>query len=263
MIAPKKKQEEIVIQQDDIVVEKELVSVNPIAAMFYAVKRTLQAIKTDPEDDSSPPLFQAIKLDQGQFDRIVRGKFNAESGLAFPAVFVHFTNIRFLVQQQRIGEGRANMRIRFVLNRRNPDDEEFECEGFEIAERINIAIQDAKSFEPALNERCNLTFIDQPQTMTKGVQAFWVDYEVWFRDTSAWKYRNWMRKTVVMPPFTNHRDQDPENNHLEHEDHTTPTYQESSTFEQITEEDVIGENYLYDIDNNLVVDASGNKILIP
>ena len=42
--------------------------------------------------------------------------------IAFPAIFIRFVNVRYLVQQQRIGEGRATMRIRFILNTLNHTD---------------------------------------------------------------------------------------------------------------------------------------------
>ena len=98
-------------------------------------------------------------------------------------MFVHFTNVRYLVQQQRIGEGRATMRIRFILNNLNNGDDSMECEPFRVFQRINVAIQDAKDTEPALNERCNLLYFDMPTT-TNMLQAYWVDYEVWFRESS-------------------------------------------------------------------------------
>ena len=82
--------------------------------------------------------------------------------IAFPAVFIHFVNVRYL-EQQRVGdEGRATMRVRFILNTLNNSDPDRECEAFDVFQRINIAIQDAKSYEPALNERCNLTYFDMP-----------------------------------------------------------------------------------------------------
>ena len=114
---------------------------------------------------------------------------------------IHFINVRYLVQQQRIGEGRATMRVRFVLNTLNNADEDRECEAFLVFQRLNVAIQDAKNHEPALSERCNLTYFDMPLS-TNMLQAYWIDYEVWFRESSAWKYRDWVKRYVVMPPFT-------------------------------------------------------------
>ena len=87
-----------------------------------------------------------------------------------------------------------------------------------------MEIQDAKDTEPALNERCNLVYYDMPTT-TNMLQAYWIDYEVWFREDSAWKYRKWLKKYLVMPPFTNHDDA-PEHNENQHDNHTSPTYNE-------------------------------------
>lgn len=182
----------------------EQVSVNPLVEMFKAVKRTLLTIRENPDDPTSPQLFKTIAIDNGQFLRIIRDT-NMEMEVAFPAVFVHFVNVRYLVQQQRIGEGRATMRIRFILNNLNNADEDMECAPFVVFQRINVAIQDAKSREPALNERCNLTYFDMPQT-TNMLQAYWVDYEVWFRESSAWKYRDWIERYLVMPPHTDDAD---------------------------------------------------------
>ena len=55
-----------------------------------------------------------------------------------------------MVAQQRIGEGRATMRIRFVLNDLNNGDDVVETHGFRVFQQINDAIQDAKDYEEAL-----------------------------------------------------------------------------------------------------------------
>ncbi len=194
----------------------EAVSENPFVEMYNAVKRTILTIKTN----SSEPFFRTIMIDNGQFARIIREE-NTETEIAFPAIFIHFINVRYLVQQQRIGQGRATMRIRFILNTLNNQDPDKECDPFIIFQQLNTAIQDAKSYEPALNERCNLTYFDMPQT-TNMLQAYWIDYEVWFRETSSWKYRNWVERYVVMPPFTNHSDA-PKHDTENHNNHSKPT----------------------------------------
>jgi hypothetical protein len=205
----------------------EEVAKNPFAEMYYAVKRTLLTIREDTEDPTSSPFFRTIAIDNGQYLRIIRDT-NLEMEVAFPAIFVHFVNVRYLVQQQRIGEGRATMRVRFILNNLNNSDPDKECEPFEVFQRINVAIQDAKSTEPALNERCNLTYFDMPQT-TNMLQAYWIDYEVWFREISAWKYRDWVERYLVIPPFTNHSDA-PSHDEQKHGNHAQPTYKESTAY---------------------------------
>jgi hypothetical protein len=141
-----------------------------------------------------------------------------------------------LVQQQRIGEGRATMRVRFILHTLNNQDPDRECDAFIVFQQVNTAIQDAKNTEPALNERCNLTYFDTPLT-TNMLQAYWIDYEVWFRETSAWKYRNWVERHLVMPPFTNHSDA-PEKDAAGHGNHSKPVYREVSRFEPSVKEDL-------------------------
>ncbi|MDR2002675.1 MAG: hypothetical protein LBQ74_06560 [Prevotella sp.] len=208
----------------------EQVSENPFVEMYKAVKRTILTLKENEEDAGSEPYFKTIAIDTGQFNRILRDE-NVEGEIVFPAIFVHFINVRYLVQQQRIGEGRATMRIRFILNTLNNRDPERECDAFFIFQRLNIAIQDAKNREPALNERCNLIYFDMPLT-TNMLQAYWIDYEVWFRESSAWKYKDWVERYLVMPPFTNHTDA-PKHDTQEHGNHKAPAYNESSNIKTI------------------------------
>lgn len=222
----KKDATEVIPGGKEVVIPEE-VSENPFVNMYEAVRRTLLTLRENPENPLTPPYFKTIRMDNGQFERIIRSD-NMEYETAFPAVFIHFTNVRYLVQQQRLGEGRATMRIRFILNNLNNGDDGMECEPFRVFQRINVAIQDAKSYEPALNERCNLLYFDMPTTSNM-LQAYWVDYEVWFRESSAWKYRKWVERYVVMPPFTNHDDA-PKHDEENHGNHKAPGYGEVSGF---------------------------------
>lgn len=206
--------------------QPERVEANALTEMYLAVRRALLTIREREDDPLSPPFFKTIAIDNGQFTRIVLEE-NLEAEVAFPAVFVHYTNVRYLVQQQRIGEGRATLRIRFILHTLNNSDRERECDPFQVFQRVNRAIQDAKNYEPALNERCNLLYFDMP-TSSNMLQAYWVDYEVWFRETSAWKYRDWVPRYLVMPPFTDHSDA-PEHDVQGHGDHRSPTDREAIT----------------------------------
>ena len=195
----------------------EEVELNPLEEVYAATRRVLEAVM-DP-DDSTQKLFQTIKVDNGQFERIVRRKGNTEYAIAFPAAFIRFVNVRFLTSQQRIGEGRATMRIRYVLNDLNNSDDIVETRGFRVFHAINDAIQDAKDREAALNERCNLTYWDMLESLDNGVQPYWIDYEIWFRTSSAFQYRNWVERYLVMPPFTDHKDAPDHDidNHIKHE----------------------------------------------
>lgn len=217
---------------DSVTIEE--VEENPLEQIYYAVRRVLESLHVNPDDNTSPLLFQTIKIDNGQFERIVRSKENTEYAIAFPAAFIRFVNVRYLVAQQRIGEGRATMRIRFVLNDLNNSDDYVETHGFRVFNQINTAIQDAKSREPALNERCNLAYFDMPESLDNGLQPYWIDYEVWFRTSAAFQYRNWVDRYLVIPPFTNHSDA-PGHDTEKHENHKTPPIEEVAKFEPSVE----------------------------
>lgn len=218
--------------QKPVVSVPEEVAENPFMNMYQAARRAILTLRENPDDELSPPLFKTIAIDTGQFSRIVRNE-NLEMEIAFPAVFIHFVNVRYLIQQQRLGEGRATMRIRFILHTLNNSDPDRECDAFIVFQRLNTAIQDAKNREAALNERCNLLYFDMPENVSM-LQAYWVDYEVWFRESSAWKYRNWVKRYVVMPPFTQHEDA-PEHDMAGHGNHSEPTYGQSTGFEPSVE----------------------------
>lgn len=215
------------VADDDRTLEK--VSLNPISEAYYALRRILLSLKKNPDDPDSPPLFNMVKLDTGQFDRIVLDKYNSQDAIAFPAAFIRFVEMRYLASQQNIYEGRAVARIRFILNNIANEDYQYECDGFAVFQQINQAIQDAKSSEPALTNRCNLSYFDMPETMSDGLQAFWIDYDVWFNDMSAWVYRNWVERRLVFPPFTNHSDA-PEYDTEHHGDHTDVSYDDATKF---------------------------------
>lgn len=235
--APSDKTKEIVPQTDifedepllpdkpNVTIEE--VELNPLEQVYLATRRVLESIM-DP-DNPTLKLFRTVKVDNGQFERIIRTKGNTEYAIAFPAVFIHFINVRFLTAQQRIGEGRATMRIRYVLNDLNNSDDVVETRGFRVFHSINDAIQDAKSFEPALNERCNLTYWDMLESLDNGVQPYWIDYEIWFRTSSAFQYRNWVERYLVIPPFTNHSDA-PVHDTDNHGNHLIPKYDEVTNF---------------------------------
>ena len=220
---------------DDPNVTIEEVELNPLEEVYLATRRVLESVM-DP-DNPTQKLFQTIKIDNGQFERIVRTKGNTEYAIGFPAAFIRFVNVRFLTSQQRIGEGRATMRIRYVLNDLNNSDDVVETRGFRVFHAVNDAIQDAKDREPALNERCNLTYWDMLESLDNGVQPYWIDYEIWFRTASAFQYRNWVDRYLVVPPFTDHKDapDHDEDNHIKHE---SPKFEEVAKYEPSVEIDI-------------------------
>ena len=68
---------------DDTTLEE--VDNNPLEDVYLAVKRVLESLHTDPNDNNSPKLFQTVKIDNGQFERIVRTRGNTEYAIPFPA----------------------------------------------------------------------------------------------------------------------------------------------------------------------------------
>ena len=206
--------------------EEELYEANPLSEIFRAVESILKELRVDPNDPDSPPLFRTIKMNQGQLTRIKNDKHNLEYALAFPAVFVHLINMRWLVQTSRIGEGRADLRISFVLNRLNIGDDEYQTEGYEVFQRVHNAIEANKARFAPLTERCQLTYFDQVENFDDGLQQYWITYEVWFRNYTSYRYKNYVERTLVIPPFTNHSDQLPENNLDEHNNHSDPEFED-------------------------------------
>ena len=195
---------------------------NTIGEVFQALKRAILKLR----NPDKTPYFKTIAMDTGQVERLLSND-NTEYETEFPACFVRFVDVHFLVSQQRIGEGRCTCRIRFVLNRLDNQSVEWETFPFYVAEKVNEVIQAAKDSEPALSERCNLTYFDMPQR-TNMLQVYWLDYEIYFKITSASKYKNWITKYVIAPPFTNNDDTD---NGKPNEE--VPTYDESSTLDII------------------------------
>lgn len=227
MIVPKKKQqvEETEVQVPVVdtfqtTTESEAYDGNPMADIYRAVESIIKNIPKDPKNPNGERYFKTVKWNHGQLSRIKNGKLNEEYGnIAFPAVFVHFINVRGLVQTSRIGEFRADMRIQYVLNRLNSGDDEFQTEGAEVFQLINTAINKNKDKFTSLTERCQFTYWDQPEVFSDGLQQYWITYEVWFRDYSAYRYRDYVDVYVVAPPFTNHSDQQEQSNPDNHDNH--------------------------------------------
>ena len=112
---------------------------NTLGDVFQAIKRAILTVKEEEGNMESPPLFKTIAIDTGQFERIM-SKTNTEYETVFPACFIRFTNVHFLVAQQRIGEGRGTIRIRFILNKLDNQHVNWETYPFYIAELSLIHI---------------------------------------------------------------------------------------------------------------------------
>ena len=156
-----------VVELDEI---QEAVETNVMIESYKAVRKILESIKKDPKDPNSPPLFRTIKLDNGQLNRIKNNSANKEYGILFPAVFIHYINIYYNVGTSNIAEGKGTMRIHYVLNRLNNSDDEVECEGLAVYKRIVDAIESQKAQFPALVQRFQLEYWDQPLTFDDALQ---------------------------------------------------------------------------------------------
>jgi len=231
MIIPKKKLQ--TDPQEIPVPEKLQIPKNGLIAVYHAIKEILEQVRWDYYDPNSEKIFKTVMMNRGQFERIIRKGGNSEYALGFPAAFVEFTNWRYLVQQQRINEGRANMQIKFVMNRlNNQDPDTFDADGNVVeyreteveyvAQIINQFIQELKYKYPALSERVNLTYVDPLESFDNGLQPCWITYEVWFREESIYATR-WLRNTyIVFPPYTNHSDQKEDYNQNGHDNYDHP-----------------------------------------
>ena len=235
MIVEKKKQQAEVSTQEVLVPERIQIPKNGLIAVYHAIKDILEQVRWDYYDTGSERIFKTVMMNRGQFERIVRKSGNTEYAIAFPACFVEFVNWRYLVQQQRINEGRADMQIKFIMNRLNNQDpdtfnedgtvnEYRETEVEFVAQIINQFIQELKYKYPALSERINLKYIDPLESFQDGLQPCWITYEVWFRAESIYATR-WLRQTyIVFPPYVNHGDQKEECNIHKHSNYDHPAW---------------------------------------
>lgn len=210
-------------------IQEDPIDSSPMSAIYNAVRDILKGIPSDPNDPNSAPLFKSIKMNFGQRNRIKHDKHNFSTALAFPAAFINFINVRWLVQTSRIGEGRAEMRICYILNRLNNDDDDVQTEGYDVFQRIHDAMIAKRGTIPS--DRCQLTYWDQVENFDDGMQTFWITYEVWFRDYSTYRYRDYVQRYVTIPPHTNRSDLKPENNPEGLPNHAGPSYDEASKLE--------------------------------
>lgn len=203
--------------------------------VLRALKTILREVTWQWGVPGSPKIFRTVQIDDGQYERIISPNGNMEETLGFPAAFIHFINWHYLVQQSRINEGRATLRIRFILNSLNVHEDEHDMDVYYVAERIHQTIQENISKYPCLQERCQLQYIDPMESFDRGLQPCWMTYEIWFRQTNVWVTRNKVYKKLVCPPFTNHADQDPTIDGVNPDGHTNldhpRTYDEATDFQ--------------------------------
>ena len=220
---------------ETVYTETEAVPVNPLTEAYNAVREIILTIKEDlkihedKDDKDIPPYFKTVKFDNGQLARVKGRKQNKEYPIVFPAVFIHFIDVNYKVGQSNIAEGKGSMRIHYVLNRLNNSDDVVETEVLEMFSIINSAIQDQKGKYPALAKKFQLAYWDQPLSFDDGLQPCWIEYDIEFNDYTAYTQRNYVERYIVIPPFTDHSDQD-EDKRNGHEDHKDPLYEDLPGF---------------------------------
>lgn len=208
--------------------DREEYSGNPMAEITKAVLAILRDIRETPE---SEPFFLTARLDYKQMLRVTNSKRNMEAGFMLPAAFIHFINVRWLVQTSRIGEGRGELRIRYVLNRLDIEDDEAQMQGYHVFQLINNAINKNKPSLAHCTDRFQLTYWDQVENFDDGVQEYWITYDVWFKDFSSYRYRDYVDRYIVVPPFTTHADQR-EELRPDHADHKDPEEEFKAGFKE-------------------------------
>jgi hypothetical protein len=202
---------------------------NPMVDVIEAILSILKDIPEDENNPDGPKLFKTVKANTGQLTRIRSSTANTESQFSFPAALAHLINVRWLVSTDRIGEGRADLRICYILNRLDYNDDEYQTECMKVFQRINTALNDNKNKFSVLTERLQLTYWDQVESFDDGLQQCWITYEVYFRDYSSYRYKNFVTRYLVVPPFTDHSDQNETANPNHLPDHKDISYKDVST----------------------------------
>ena len=218
-----------IVDESEIVEVPQQIPTGGIIDVLKAIIAILKEVRWEYGVAESPKIFRTVKVDDGQYNRIVRKGGNTEYEVAFPAAFVHFVDTQYLVSQKRIGEGRAKLRIHFILNRLNVHDEEVQCDPYYVMERIDQEITLHKGEYDCLQERCQLVYWDFPQSFDYGLQPGWLTYEIWFREGNIWVNRRKVYRHMVLTPFTNHSDQTEEANENNHTNADHPVDFEAST----------------------------------
>lgn len=220
--------------ETEVVETKEQIEGGGPVDVIHSIMDILRQVTWEYGVTDSPKIFKTVQYDDGQYQRIIKKSANLEEGIAFPAAFVHLINVNWLVSAQRFKEGRAELRIRFILNRLDTHNAEHDTDVYYVAERIHQTITELKGNYDCLQKRCNLTYVDPMESFDYSLQPCWMTYEVWFDTTSVWVSRNKTLRRIVTPPFTNHSDQDqsdPANNIHNHTNFSHPrTYDEATGF---------------------------------
>lgn len=209
------------------------VEANGPTDVLKSIMAILQEVTWEYGVPNSPKIFKTVQYDTGQYERIVRKNGNTEETISFPAAFVHFIDVNWITSAQRFNDGRAVLRIRFMLNRLDVHNKEHETDVYYVAERIHQTITELKGNYECLTKRCNLTYVDPMESFDNGLQPCWLTYDIWFTTVNIWVTRKKVMRKVVFPPFANHADQDKSaaDYNKEHTNLSHPTtYDESTKF---------------------------------
>lgn len=224
---------------DEQPVEKpEQTEANGPSDVLHSVMAMLREVTWEYGVANSPKVFKTVQYDDGQYERLSkRNTANLEEGIALPAAFVHFINVNWLTSAQRFNDGRATLRIRFLLNRLDTHNAEHDTDVYYVAERIHQTITELKGNYECLTKRCNLTYVDPMESFDNSIQPCWMTYEIWFTTVNIWVTRKKVLRKIVFPPFANHADQDqsdPDTNIHGHTNLSHPTtYDEATKYDDM------------------------------
>lgn len=220
--------------EDEEQEKPEQVSPNSPSEVLHSIMKILREVTWEYGVKNSPKIFKAVQYADGQYERLnSRNGDNLEEGIALPAAFVHFIDVNWLTSAQRFYDGRATLRIRFLLNRLDTHNAEHDTDVYYVAERIHQTITEKKGDYDCLAKRCNLTYVDPMETFSNSIQACWMTYDIWFTMTNIWVTRNKVLRKIVCPPFTNHSDQDQSDPSTNIHGHTNLSH--PTTYDEATE----------------------------
>lgn len=225
-------------KEEQIIEKPEQTEANGCTDVLHAIMDILKEVTWEYGVANSPKIFKTVQYSDGQYERLSkRNTANLEEGIALPAAFVHFINVNWLTSAQRFNDGRATLRIRFLLNRLDTHNPEHDMDVYYVAERIHQTITELKGNYECLQKRCNLTYVDPMESFDNGIQPCWMTYDIWFTTVSIWVTRRKVLRKIVFPPFTNHADQDPSDPTTNIHDHTNlshpTTYDEATKLEDV------------------------------
>lgn len=171
--------------------------------MYCAAKQAILTIRENPNNLLSLLFFKTITIDNGQYLRII-WETNMEMEVVFPVISIHFVDVRYLVQQQRICERRTTMQVRFILSNVNNFDSGQECIPFEAFQRVNIAIRMPKNTNHLSTNvvTCCIPICPKLPSCSRHIGSI---MKCGFWETSSLKYKDWIERYLfILASFTSH-----------------------------------------------------------